>query len=89
MRYFQSKRIRNKVKQWLKIPDKDVGYFGTSSKTDLPNLGAFCDVIPQLLAIALVNPHIIILLHRSSSSLNVLNGGAWIYAPPEAESAFR
>ncbi len=33
---------------WLEIPDKDGGWFGISSKTDLPNLGEFCDVIPEL-----------------------------------------
>ncbi len=36
------------VSDWQKIPDKDGGWFGISSKTDLPNLGEFCDVIPAL-----------------------------------------
>lgn len=28
--------------EWLEIPDKDGGFFGISSKTDLPNLVEFC-----------------------------------------------
>jgi len=30
------------------IPGKDGGFFGISSKTDLPNLKEFCDPVPKL-----------------------------------------
>jgi len=36
------------VERWLQIPDKDGGWFGISSKTDLPNLDKFCATIPEL-----------------------------------------
>jgi len=46
--YHVARQVCDKVPQWFEIPDKDGGWFGISSKTDLPNLEEFCDVIPQL-----------------------------------------
>ena len=46
--YQVAKQVCELVSDWQKIPDKDGGWFGISSKTDLPNLGEFCDVIPAL-----------------------------------------
>jgi hypothetical protein len=36
------------VSEWLEIPDKDGGFFGLSSRTDLPNLRKFCNPVPKL-----------------------------------------
>ena len=46
--YHVARQVCDKVEQWHEIPDKDGGWFGISSKTDLPSLGEFCDVIPRL-----------------------------------------
>jgi hypothetical protein len=40
--------VCDEVSDWLKIPDKDGGTFGISSKTDLPNLEKFCKPVPKL-----------------------------------------
>jgi len=40
--------VCDEVSQWLSIPDKDGGWFGVSSKTDLPNLEKFCATIPEI-----------------------------------------
>jgi hypothetical protein len=46
--YHVARQVCNAVPEWLKIPGKDGGFFGISSKTDLPNLKKFCDPVPKL-----------------------------------------
>jgi len=46
--YYVAGQVCNEVPEWLKIPGKDGGFFGLSSKTDLPNLAEFCDPVPKL-----------------------------------------
>jgi hypothetical protein len=46
--YKVAHQVCNQVEQWQQIPDKDGGWFGISSKTDLPNLDKFCATIPEL-----------------------------------------
>jgi len=46
--YKVAQQVCDEVEQWLDIPDKDGGWFGISSKTDLPNLDKFCATIPEL-----------------------------------------
>ena len=46
--YKVAPQVCDRVSEWLDIPGKDGGFFGISSKTDLPNLGKFCISAPQL-----------------------------------------
>ena len=46
--YHVARQVCDQVEKWQQIPDKDGGWFGISSKTDLPNLEKFCAVIPEL-----------------------------------------
>jgi len=46
--YKVAHKVCDAVSDWEDIPDKDGGFFGISSKTDLPNLGEFCKTIPKL-----------------------------------------
>jgi len=46
--YKVARQVCDEVSEWLKIPDKDGGLFGISSKTDLPNLEKFCARVPKL-----------------------------------------
>jgi hypothetical protein len=46
--YYVAGQVCNEVPEWLKIPGKDGGLFGLSSKTDLPNLKEFCNPVPEL-----------------------------------------
>jgi len=46
--YYVAGKVCNGVKEWHNIPDKEGGLFGIGSMSDLPNLGKFCNPIPQL-----------------------------------------
>jgi hypothetical protein len=46
--YHVARQVCNAVSEWLKIPDKEGGFFGISSRTDLPNLKKFCNPVPKL-----------------------------------------
>jgi hypothetical protein len=46
--YHVARQVCDQVGEWIEIPDKDGGYFGISSKVDLPNLDKFCETIPEL-----------------------------------------
>jgi hypothetical protein len=46
--YQVARQVCDRVSEWLDIPGKDGGFFGISSKTDLPNLGKFRTPIPKL-----------------------------------------
>ncbi len=46
--YYVARKVCDAVTGWHDIPDKDGGLFGIGSMSDLPNLGKFCNPIPQL-----------------------------------------
>jgi hypothetical protein len=46
--YYVARKVCEAVWEWHGIPDKDGGLFGIGSMSDLPNLGKFCNPIPQL-----------------------------------------
>ena len=47
--YYVARKVCNAVSEWHDIPDKEGGLFGIGSMSDLPNLGKFCNPIPQLI----------------------------------------
>jgi hypothetical protein len=46
--YYVAGKICNTITEWHDIPDKEGGLFSIGSMSDLPNLGKFCNPIPQL-----------------------------------------
>jgi hypothetical protein len=46
--YYVARKVCEVVPEWHEIPDKDGGLFGMGSMSYLPNLGEFCNPIPQL-----------------------------------------
>jgi len=46
--YYVARKVCEAVPEWHEISDKDGGLFGIGSMSDLPNLGKFCNPIPQL-----------------------------------------
>lgn len=46
--YYVARKVCEAVPEWHEIPDKDGGLFGVGSMSDLPNLGKFCNPLPQL-----------------------------------------
>jgi len=46
--YYVARKVCDAVKEWHHIPDKEGGLFGIGSMSNLPNLGKFCNPIPQL-----------------------------------------
>lgn len=46
--YYVAGKVCNAITEWHDIPDKEGGLFGIGSMSFLPNIGRFCNPIPQL-----------------------------------------
>ena len=46
--YYVARKVCDAISEWQDIPDKEGGLFGIGSMSYLPNLGKFCNPIPQL-----------------------------------------
>jgi len=46
--YYVARKVCNAVSELHNIPDKEGGLFGIGSMLELPNLGKFCNPVPQL-----------------------------------------